>query len=77
MKKEQIKKNYILKKGITKAILYLLCFNINIMLYNFNSYDLLIDIILLIINILLFIFIYRSILYYRINIYLFKKYIKF
>ena len=77
MKKNRTNKKTVLKKGVVKIILYLLYFNINIMLYNFNIYDVIIDIILLFINILLFIFIYKSILYYRINIYLFKKYIKF
>lgn len=73
MKKRKTNKKTVLKKGVLKIIIYLLYFNINIMLYNFNSYDLLIDSILLIINILLFIFIYRSIHYYTINIYMYKN----
>lgn len=67
------KKKYILKAGVIKIIIYIILFNTNIMLYNFNSYDLIIDILLLIINILLYLFIKDSLHYYNIKIYLYNN----
>lgn len=70
MKKQ---KKYVLKAGVIKIIIYIILFNINIMLYNYNSYDLIIDSILLIINILLYLIIKNSIKYYNIKIYVYNK----
>ena len=61
-------KKRILKKEVLKIILIIMLFNFNIMLYNFNSYDLIVDTILLLINILLYLFIKNSLKYYTINI---------
>lgn len=69
---EKEKKN-ILKAIYIKIIIYIILFNINIMLYNFNSYDLIIDSILLIVNILLYLLIKNSIKYYNIKIYVYNK----
>ena len=68
-----MKKKYYLKKGVVKTIIYLIIFNLYIMLYNYNSYDLIIDTVLLIINILLYLFIKNSLHYYTIKIYLYSN----
>jgi len=61
-----MKKN-ILKKKVLNIIIVLISFILFIMLFNFNTYDLIIDIILLINNIILYFIIKDSLYYYTKN----------
>jgi len=73
MKKNRTNKKAILKKGVIKIALYIMYFNFNLMLYNYNTYDLIIDLLLLLINITILFVICRSMLYYDFKLYVYKN----
>jgi len=66
-------KRNILKAIYIKIIIYMMFFNTIMMLFNYNNYDVIIDLALLFINILLYLIIKESILYYNIKIYVYNK----